>query len=132
MFTYKKTIFLQETDVTGVIYFTAILQYAMEALEMCLQDRMGGLSSVFSLGHFLPVVHAEADLSAPLRVADMIEVELRLGKIGTKSFTLETDIWRLPERTLVGKTKIVHAALPKGGGKASMLSEQIIDLLNKI
>jgi len=129
VFTHSRKVLLRETDVTGVIYFTSVLQYAMEAFENYLQEHVGGLSSLFSLGYFFPIVHVEADLSSPLRVSDDIMVELKLDHIGNTSFTLTSVIWHMPHHILAGKTKIVHATLPKGAVKASCVPEEVRTML---
>ncbi len=132
MFVSKRRIFLQETDATGVIYFTTILRYALEALELFLYEKGEGLSAVFSKGYLLPIVHAEADIKTPLRVGDEIEIELFLGNIGNRSFSVETRMKKIPDAIYAGRTKIVHAFLMKGEETSSFLPQEIITSLQEL
>jgi len=86
MFIYRRTIRVQDTDATGVLYFANQLQIALEAFEEFL------LTQGFSFGEMvrkkqflLPIVHTEGDFFAPLTLGDQIEVHLSFSKIGTTS-----------------------------------------------
>ncbi len=131
MFTHTRSIFLKETDATGVIYFTSLLHYALEAFEVLLHKNESGLSQIFAKGYLMPIVHAEADYKAPLRVGDSISIELKLGHIGNKSFSIESKILHLPSLKEAGKVKIVHAFTKRGDSEASPIPPDILDLLKK-
>lgn len=131
MFMCERKIFLKDTDVTGVIYFGALLQYALEAFEVFLHEKDFKLADMFSKGHLFPVVHAEADYKAPLRVGDGITIKLFLSHLGQKSFTLETEVYKMPLGVLAGKTKIVHAFLLQGAEASSSIPKEFSEFLTK-
>src|SRR4051812_12290672 len=80
-----KKIRLRDTDATGVLYFTEQLRMALEVLEDCFS-----LQEMIEKENFLmPIVHAESDYNAPLKVGDTVEISISCEKIGTSSFTLK-------------------------------------------
>jgi len=126
MFTYQRTIYLRETDATGVLYFSEQLKLGLEALEAYFLSKGFTLQQMIEEADFLmPIVHAEADFIAPLRVGDQVEINLSLGSMGTSSFTLQTRIFD-PKRDLeVGTTKIIHVIISKETGKSIPIPEKL-------
>ena len=131
MFTHTRSIFLKETDATGVIYFTSLFHYALEAFEVLLSQKESSLSQIFARGYLMPIVHAEADYKAPLKVGDLISIDLFLGHVGTTSFSIESKIVQLSTGKEAGRVKIVHAFIKQGEEKASQIPSDILDLLKK-
>lgn len=123
MHIYRRRVTLSETDATGVIYFTEKLKIASEAFEDFLISKKWPLRDLIEKSEFLmPIVHAEADYSAPLWVGDLVEVRLKLAEMGTSSFTLEAELWK---NEMVGKTRIVHVTVSRISGKAIPLPEML-------
>lgn len=109
MFVYERVIRIQDTDATGVLYFANQLQIGLEAFEEFLLQKRFSLEEMIRQGKFLlPVVHAEADFSAPLFIGDSIEVTLTFD-LGNTSFTHASDIIKKGKK--VGSTSIVHVAV---------------------
>ncbi len=131
MFTCQRRIFLKDVDVTGAIYFGSFFHYALEAFELFLHHHKTGLSDFFSKGYFFPIVHAEADYTAPLRVGDEISITLMVKSIGTRSVTIETEMKNLANDKIAGKVTLVHAFLIKGEKKSSEIPSDVLALLNK-
>lgn len=132
MFTYRRTIFLRETDATGLLYFSEQFKLALEAMEAYFISADFKLQEMIKKSDFLmPIVHADADFSAPMGVGDAIEIVLSLGKIGTSSFTLNTLI-KGSEQKEIGRVSIVHVCVSKETGKPIPLPEELKTRLTKI
>jgi 1,4-dihydroxy-2-naphthoyl-CoA hydrolase len=129
VFIYQKRVLLKDTDATGVIYFSALLEYSLEAFESFLHSKEAPLSALFEKGYLFPIVHAEADYKAPLRVGDEISIELSLGKVSGKSFTIEAEMKKLPSQLPAGSAKIVHAFLLKGDKVSSPMPKEFLSIL---
>ena len=110
MFTYRTQIRLKDTDATGVLYFSEQFKFAQEAFEEFLKSRGCAWDDLMGSECFLPVVHAEADYLAPLRVGDKLEVCLLVSKVGTSSVTLDYTFHDPDKKIEVGSVKIVHVA----------------------
>ncbi len=132
MFTYRRTIFLRETDATGLLYFSEQFKLALETMEAYFISADFKLQEMIEKSDFLmPIVHADADFSAPMRVGDAIEIVLSLGKIGTSSFTLNTLIKDSAQKE-IGSVSIVHVCVSKETGKPIPLPEEVKTRLTKI
>jgi len=132
MFSYKRTIFLRETDATGVLYFSEQFKLALEAMEAYFSSVNFKLQVMIDESDFLmPIVHADADFSSPMRVGDEIEILLSLKKIGTSSFTLNTLIKDGSQKE-IGRVSIVHVCVSKASGKPIPLPDEVKLPLTKI
>ncbi len=129
MFMYKRTIRVQDTDATGVLYFANQLQIGMEAFEEFLTAQGFSIHEMVAQKKFLlPVVHAEADFSAPLYLGDQLEVTLTFSRIGNRSFTHTSDILKGGKK--VGTATIIHAVLCPKKGKSIPIPPILKSLFN--
>lgn len=130
MFCYRTTIKLRDTDATGVLFFTEQLRLALEAFETYLSSLGISLNSLLaSSGYLMPIVHAEADFAAPLRLGDAIEIHWGLENIGNSSFTFVSHFLKAEDRRSSGKVKIVHVAVDKHTGSKIVLPKAVLELL---
>ncbi len=132
MFIYSRKVFLKNTDATGGIYFTALLDYAVEAFEMFLSGQGKDVQWLFSQKYFFPIVHAEADYFSPLRVGDEIQVQLQVKEIKNRSFSLEANIVHLADKAICGKVALVHAFVAKQEGKSEPTPQEVLALLKQL
>ena len=110
MFTYTTKIRLHDTDAAGIIFFANQFKLIHDAYEELLEELGTGLQSVLKrTDYFQPIVHAESDFKAPLYAGDKIAIAIRIGHIGTTSFSLEYTLKR--GKTLVGTAKTMHVTI---------------------
>jgi YbgC/YbaW family acyl-CoA thioester hydrolase len=93
-----------DTDMAGIIHFTKFFNYMEEAEHAFLRSR--GLSVVMmhqgrKLGW--PRVAASCDFITPVRFEDVIDVQVTLARIGTKSLTYEIEFSKAGESIARGK-----------------------------
>jgi 4-hydroxybenzoyl-CoA thioesterase len=78
-----------DIDHAGIVYYPRFLHYFHVALEEFFGTELGidypTVINTYRIG--LPTVHLETDFSRPLRYGDLIEVEVRVLKIGRTSIT---------------------------------------------
>lgn len=107
---YRRTIRVADTDATGVLYFARLHQFGLEAFEEFLIQHGYSLQKMIEQGEpLLPIVHAEADYFAPLKVGDVVKLTLSFPHIGTSSFTHASEVFKGKEK--VGAVSIIHVAL---------------------
>ncbi len=104
--TIKRKIYMGDTDATGALYFAGQFRLALEAFESYLAE-----SELVLKDFLLPIVHAEADFSAPLKLWDEVTISLSCTKIGTTSFVMESEL------SGYGRVQIVHVFTDKKGNK---------------
>jgi 1,4-dihydroxy-2-naphthoyl-CoA hydrolase len=131
MFSYKTNIQLKNTDATGVLYFAEKFSLALAALEEYLKNVNFSLGKlIYDTSFLMPIVHAEADYFAPLRVGDEVTVILHISHIGKSSFTVSY-CFRKGKKE-VGTAKIIHVVISKKTGKSIPIPKQLVSLLQKI
>ncbi len=113
MFNYRTRLHLKNTDATGVLYFSEQFSFAMEAFEGFLLHKGFSLKELLNSPILMPVVHAEADFMAPLRVGDEVEIKMEVEAIGTTSISLAYQLVCPVRNREVGKVKIVHVCVDR-------------------
>ena len=121
---HRVTVRLHHTDAAGVLFYGRLFELVQEAFEEAL--RAGGLPLADLLrdgGFRLPVVHAEADYAAPVRVGDSLDVRLSF-EAGDRSLRVNAEIADGTGRP-VGAARVVHAAVDPVMGTALPLPDAV-------
>ena len=131
LFVYSTSLKLRDTDAAGVAFFAAYFSIAHDAYESFLKSRELSLVTWLDEVH-LPIVHTEANYSAPLRLGDEFDVVLWCDRLGSRSFTLCYEM-KTAER-LLATLKTVHVAVApsEAGSKAVSLPDTIRQPLEAI
>jgi 1,4-dihydroxy-2-naphthoyl-CoA hydrolase len=82
---YQRKIKLEETDATGVIFFSKLQSIGLECLEIFLNNHGFSVKNMIQMDLLFPIVHAEANYYLPMECGDDLEIELYLEKMGNKS-----------------------------------------------
>lgn len=126
MFSCKRTIYLRDTDATGVLFFTEQFRLVLEVLETFFQKQGFSLREMIEKKVFLmPIVHAESDYFSPLYVGDTLTVHLSLEKIGTSSFTLVYHLFDELEKEEKGRVSIVHVIISRETCKSIPIPKEL-------
>lgn len=106
---------LAEVDAAGVIFFPRLFERAQQLTEAWLESLGYGLGEMFRCGDFLlPVVRADAEYSAPMRLGDQVSAELRVVHLGNSSLKLAADY--CTAEGLRARTGIVHVCIDRHSG----------------
>jgi 1,4-dihydroxy-2-naphthoyl-CoA hydrolase len=122
-FTYSRQVRLHETDATGGLYFAEQFKMALEAFEEYLVHSQFPLAELIRSSYLFPVVHAEADYMAPVKVGDQLLITLSIERVGTKSATFSYDFSDAKRQACVGTAKIVHAVVDRLTGSSIPIPE---------
>ena len=99
-----------DTDASGAYHNSAAFDF-MESAEVTLVDRLGIREDVYGRH---PRVRIEADFLAPLWFRDLVDVEIRVAKVGRTSVTYDAEIRRDGEPCVRGR--LVAVLLDRIGG----------------
>lgn len=111
MYIAKNQVRMHDTDMAGILYFPRQFRFAHDALEDFVESLGYTFQQVFHREKFVfVIVHAEADYLVPLIVGDRLDVHVTVGQVGTTSFTICYQIFRV-DGTLAGTAKTVHVTL---------------------
>jgi 1,4-dihydroxy-2-naphthoyl-CoA hydrolase len=130
MFEYRTTVWMHDTDASGRLYFTSLLRVAHETFESMLASVGFPVGGILGSAEFdLPIVHAEADLTSPLRAGDPLHVQVRVSRMGDTSLTTSYRFSAGTGRD-AGAASIVHVAVDKRTGAKRSLPGDFRDALS--
>jgi YbgC/YbaW family acyl-CoA thioester hydrolase len=95
-----------DTDASGRIHFTAAFRY-FEVAEFELLRSVGLPKGALGTDVGFPRVSVSATYKKALRVDDVIEVHIRVGRIGTSSITYEHRVFHDGELAIEGQVTAV-------------------------
>ena len=117
-FVYRHILKLHETDAAGLLFFSHQFTIIHDAYEALLEKIGFSFAKMIrKTNFFLPIVHAESDYKGPLFVGDRLSITVRVEKIGTTSFSFVYELFKGPEKELVGEARTVHVTIDKKTGK---------------
>lgn len=123
-----KRIRLRDTDATGVLYFTEQLRMALETLE----DYFSLREMIEKEEFLMPIVHAESDYLAPLKVGDEVAISIFCEKIGDSSFRLNYSFFDPKRQLVVGRAAFVHVTVSRSTGKSMPIPNAVKALLQAL
>jgi 1,4-dihydroxy-2-naphthoyl-CoA hydrolase len=132
MFTHRMKVRLQDTDATGVLYFSEQFKMALEVFEEFLHAHGYSLKKLMQSPFLMPVVHAEADYFAPLEVGDELEISLVVEQLGTSSITFSYRFFDSSRQLEVGQVKIVHVTMERQSKKAVPIPDFLRTILEAV
>ena len=132
MFTYQTKVKLHDTDAAGVIFFANQFKIIHDAYESLLEQIGFGFAELIrGKDFFLPIVHAESDYKAPLFVGDVLEVQVKVGRVGQTSFTLTYALLNARQE-IVGTGRTVHVTVSKATHQKILLPADLRAKLEKL
>jgi len=132
MYEYCRVIHVEDTDASGVIFFTNIQKIALEAFEEWLFSKGVSLDHIFRQASFLlPIVHAEANYLSLVSVGDRLCARMTVYRIGSSSFTVSSQMIN-QQGVLVATVSIVHVVMDKKTNKSCPIPEEIRSLLQTL
>lgn len=102
---------LGDVDGARLVYFAAPATWSERLMSEWMAVNGHPLGELFESGVALPVASTTSTFKSPLRQDEMVNLELRVSRIGDKSFTVVTDVLRPgdPDPAIVVETTHVYA-----------------------
>lgn len=130
-FIFTRKVQFAETDMGGIVHFSSFFRYMEEAEHNFLQSL--GLSVVMNLDGKkvgMPRVSAKCDFIHPARFQDVLQISVRLGKVGSSSVSYAFGIKK--EDTLLASGEIIAVLCELNDNlppKSMVIPRQMRDLL---
>lgn len=130
-FRTQRRIEFGDTDMVGIVHFSNFFRFMEAAETEWLRSR--GLSVAWiedGLRVGFPRVSASCDYQKPVRFEEVIDIEVTLEKMGTKSVTYRFDFSRAGEAIACGKiTSVFCREAPGHGLKSEKIPHSIRERL---
>jgi acyl-CoA thioester hydrolase len=131
-FTIQEYVRWSDVDLAGLIFYGAYLRF-FEIAETEL-FRAAGLSYAEVFQRFniwLPRVQLHCDFHHPAFLDDLLSVSAFIGRVGTKSLTLNFEVKRIKDDLLLSEGRFILVAVDRQNFKSVSLPEEFIDSLRK-
>jgi 1,4-dihydroxy-2-naphthoyl-CoA hydrolase len=131
MFAYKYRVVLGDTDAAGVIFYAnqfRIINYAYEEFLNSCDMSIYRILNKETFG--VPIVRAESDFLAPIRVSDELIIELELDFISNSSYGVNYKIYNCDR--LCGSAKTIHVCIDMKTGNKIPLPESMVAVLKSL
>jgi 4-hydroxybenzoyl-CoA thioesterase len=125
-FRFEREVGFDDVDAAQIVFFPRLIEYCHDALAAMLAPVAGGYVGLIRDRRFaLAPVHAEIDVSAPLRFGDTIRVDVVVAKIGTSSCSIEFSLAHARSDTSVARIAITFAGLDLCDGRKAAIQGDV-------
>ena len=132
-FVIQQRIVWSDVDLAGIVYFPRYFTYFENAeLEWIRSQGLSYEGFLDQMGVWMPRVACHSNFRAPVKLAELLSIEMRLDRLGKTSFTLGFDAFRLPERTPVADGHIVIATVDRETFRPTPVPERLVRLLSAL
>ncbi|WP_414543986.1 acyl-CoA thioesterase [Nostoc sp. CCY0012] len=127
-FIYHRTVYFQDTDAAGVVYFANVLSICHEAYEASLAASDINLKDFFTNPSVaFPIVHANVDFLRPVFCGDKLEINLIPQEISVNKFEINYEI--MVAEVVVAKAITRHVCIDVNSRNKQDLSSEIMQWL---
>ncbi len=119
-----------ECDAQGIVFFGAYANYLEVAQSEYFRNLGFSIYRVAEHGYFdTAVVKLTVEYQAPARVDDMLDLLVRISRIGTSSMTMELEIYRQQGGELLTVMEAVHVGYDASSGRSKPVPDDIRRLI---
>jgi 4-hydroxybenzoyl-CoA thioesterase len=130
VFHYERPVRFAEIDAARMVFFARFCDYCHEAIE-ALFDRLDGgyarLTVVRDIG--VPTVHIEFDFKKPLRLGDIVMVDLDVLRVGERSVTFRHTLRRKSDAAVCAVARHVVVTATMSGTATVRIPDDLRRLL---
>lgn len=120
MFSTKAQVYFFDADPAGIIFYASLFKFVHTAYEDFMKSLHTERNYFFDENVVLPIVHAESDYKKPIKVGDILKINVTVSQVRESSFELSY-IFYNENDALVAAAKTVHAAVDKASFKKTAL-----------
>ena len=132
MYKYETVIRMHHTDAAGLVFYAQVFVLAHECYESFLEEQGMPLASMLTEGDYIaPIVHAKADLKAPMRMSDRITIEMGLARTGKSSYELACTFTN-EQGKITAETTTIHAVIDKNTSQPIRIPEKFEKVLREM
>lgn len=113
-FRFRHRVRYGECDPQQVVFNARFGDYIDIGITEFQRVLFGGIQGLNALGIDMMVVKQTKEWRAPARFDDVLEQAIRVTRVGTTSFTVETDITRHPDAMAVMRAETIYVMIGFG------------------
>ncbi|MAF89857.1 MAG: thioesterase family protein [Bdellovibrionota bacterium] len=129
LYTQKHMLHFSHCDPAGIIFYSRVYELHHIAYENWVGKVYSWEDWFRHKTYAFPIVHSEADYSAPMRAGQEIEIVLRKKKLSQNSYQLESSIY-LGDK-ICAKASSIHVCVSKAGFQKAPIPDFVKECLEK-
>ena len=115
VFQTRRRVEFRDTDMAGIVHFSNFFAYMEQAEHAFLRSLGLGVMAEFDGQHISwPRVNAQCNYRQSIRFEELIDIEVRVARIGQKSVTYQFDFQRDDQRIADGQITAVCCRMQHG------------------
>ena len=105
-----------ETDLAGIVHFANYYRYMEQAEHEFFRSLGLSIAQNFPDGTVVgwPRVSSQCSFHTPARYEDVLEIRVRISRLGVKSLTIDFEFWRASTHIATGRLKTVCCRFAHG------------------
>ncbi len=92
---HRRQVLFEDIDAAGIVFFARFYGYCHEAIVPLFDGYPGGYVGLIRKGLGFPVVHCDADYTAPLRFGDAVDIDPAVEALGRSKLTFLSTVYRV-------------------------------------
>ena len=130
-FRYSTRVRFHDADPAGIAFFARLFTWCHDAYEELMREGGVPLEQLVAGDVGLPLAHASADFVRPLPLGAALTVEIQLGELKEKGFTLAHRLLAADGQECA-RVKTVHVAFSRQAKRPVPLPERVVALLQRL
>ena len=127
-FAYKKTIYFDQCDPAGILFFAELPKLAHQCIEDAIVESGLPWNQWFDHPEYAaPLVQATQKFFQPLKASKTYDFKTQVDKVGTSSITFLVEVFE--DAISMATCQSVHVFIDKKNGKPRPLPQAILDKL---
>ena len=127
-FEHRRRIHFHECDPAGIVYFGHVFTFCHEAYEELVRAGGQPIETLLTSPCVYPLRHVEADYTSPMKMGDLVTIQVTLGKVSERSFRVEFTL-RSEQGAPLAKASHVHVCVDRKTMRPVALPEEVRALL---
>ena len=127
---YQRKIRLEETDATGIVFFSKLQSLGVECIEFFLQNKMFSVKKILNSGYAFPIVSCNMEYLSYVKLEDEVKIKLICEKIGKSSVEFKLSFF--VQSTNVANMKLVQVYISQITEKSTPLPEDLKEVLKTL
>ncbi len=92
---HRRAVLFEDIDAAGIVFFARFYGYCHEAILPLFDGYPGGYVGLIKRRIGFPVVHCDADFTAPLRFGESVDIDPRVESLGRSRITFLSTVYRV-------------------------------------
>ena len=131
-FVHHRIVRFGDTDPAGIVFFARVFEFAHEAFEDFMAASGLPIQAMLQQREWaMPLVHAEADYRAPMRLGDALAIDVCVVARSDSSLTFGFEVRGAEDGVVHAVVRHVHVAIDRVAFRKRALPDEVLTALDR-